>query len=214
MICSVTNGLVVSQGFGQRLYSSILSQLGSHPLLIDMCGLGNAFKASACAQVSLIFQFLLDSQGLLDLIYTCVVSQSAKDVSSLSQLFYAYFNSKITLLNFWLLHHLLWTWTLSSSRQGYLKHFPLCPTKVKVKLLSRVTTLCDPMTPYQAPPSMGFSREEYWRGLPFPSPGDLPDPRIKPGYPALQTNALPSEPQGKPRLSSAKSTIYLLLARL
>ena len=141
MICSVTNCLVVSQGFGQRLYSSILSQLGSHPLLIDMCGLGNAFKASACAQVSLIFQFLLDSQGLLDLLYTCVVSQTAKDVSSLSQLFYAYFNSRITLLNFWLLHHLLWTWTLSSSRQGYLKHFPLCPTKVKVKSLSQVTTL-------------------------------------------------------------------------
>ena len=47
---------------------------------------------------------------------------------------------------------------------------------------------------YQAPPSMGFSRQEYWSGLPFPSPGDLPNPGIKPGSPALQTDALPSEP--------------------
>ena len=50
---------------------------------------------------------------------------------------------------------------------------------------------------YQAPPSMGFSRQEYWSGLPFPSPGDLPNPGIEPGSPALQTDALPSEPPGK-----------------
>ena len=47
---------------------------------------------------------------------------------------------------------------------------------------------------YQAPPSMGFSRQEYWSGLPFPSPGDLPNPGIEPGSPALQTDGLPSEP--------------------
>ena len=47
----------------------------------------------------------------------------------------------------------------------------------------------------QAPWSMGFSRQEYWSGLPFPSPGDLPNPGIEPGSPALQTDALPSEPQ-------------------
>ena len=46
----------------------------------------------------------------------------------------------------------------------------------------------------QAPLSMGFFRQEYWSGLPFPSPGDLPNPGIKPGSPALQTDALPSEP--------------------
>ena len=47
-------------------------------------------------------------------------------------------------------------------------------------------TLCDPMgVAYHAPPSMGFSRQEYWSGLPFPSPEDLPDPRIKPMSPAL-----------------------------
>ena len=52
---------------------------------------------------------------------------------------------------------------------------------------------------YQVPPSMGFSRQEYWSGLPFPSPVDLPDPGIKPGFPALQADALPSEPPGKPQ---------------
>ena len=51
---------------------------------------------------------------------------------------------------------------------------------------------------------MGFSRQEYWNGLPFPSSVDLPDPGIKPGSPALQAAALPSEPPGKP------PNIYLL----
>ena len=46
--------------------------------------------------------------------------------------------------------------------------------------------------------SMEFLRQEYWSGLLFPSPGDLPDPEIEPGSPALQTDALPSEPQGSP----------------
>ena len=44
----------------------------------------------------------------------------------------------------------------------------------------------------QAPLSMEFSRQEYWSGLPFPSPGDLPDPGIEPGSPALQADSLPS----------------------
>ena len=46
--------------------------------------------------------------------------------------------------------------------------------------------------------SMGFSRQEYWSGLPFPSPGDLPDPGIEPGSSALQADSLPSKPPGKP----------------
>ena len=46
---------------------------------------------------------------------------------------------------------------------------------------------------------MGFSRQEYWSELPFPSPGDLPDPGIEPGSPALQADSLPSEPPGKPQ---------------
>ena len=68
---------------------------------------------------------------------------------------------------------------------------------MKVKSLSRVQLFATPWTvAYQAPPSMGFSRQECWSGLPFPSPGDLPDPGIKPGSPALQADALPSEPPG------------------
>ena len=50
----------------------------------------------------------------------------------------------------------------------------------------------------QAPLSMGVSRQGYWSGLRFPSPGDLPDPGIEPRSPALQADALPSEPPGKP----------------
>ena len=58
--------------------------------------------------------------------------------------------------------------------------------KVKVKSLSGVPLFGTPWTVvYQALPSMGFSRQEYWSGLPFPSPGDLPDPGIEPGSPAL-----------------------------
>ena len=72
------------------------------------------------------------------------------------------------------------------------------PGKVKVKSLSRVRLFATPWTvAYQACLSMGFSRQEYWRGLPFPSPGDLPDPGIEPGSPALWADALPSEPPGK-----------------
>ena len=54
-------------------------------------------------------------------------------------------------------------------------------------------TLCDPVD-YQAPLSVGFSRQEYWSGLPFPSPGDLPDPGIEPRSPTLEADALTSEP--------------------
>ena len=71
--------------------------------------------------------------------------------------------------------------------------------KVKVKLLSRFQLFGTPWTvAYQGPLSMEFSREEYWSGLPFPSPGDLPNPGIEPGSPALQAGALSSEPPGAP----------------
>ena len=57
-------------------------------------------------------------------------------------------------------------------------------------------TLVTPWTVvFQAPLSMGFSRQEYWSGLPFPFPGDLLDPEIKPGSPALQADSLPTELQ-------------------
>ena len=76
----------------------------------------------------------------------------------------------------------------------YLHH----SLKVKVKWLSHVRLFATPWTvAYQAPPSMGFSRQEYWSGLPFPSPGDLPDPGIESGSPAFQADALTSEPPGK-----------------
>ena len=62
--------------------------------------------------------------------------------------------------------------------------------------------LCPAVIPWmiasQTPLSMGFSKQEYWSELPFPSPGDLPDPGIKPRFPALQADYLLSEPPGKP----------------
>ena len=63
-----------------------------------------------------------------------------------------------------------------------------------MKSLSRVQLFATPWAvAHQAPLSMGFSRQEYWSGLPFPSPGDLPNPGIEPGSPALQADALFSE---------------------
>ena len=71
----------------------------------------------------------------------------------------------------------------------------------KVKSLSRVRLFPTPWTvAHQAPLSMGFSTQEYWSGLPFPSPGDLPDPRIEPRSPALRADTLTSEPPGEPIL--------------
>ena len=62
-----------------------------------------------------------------------------------------------------------------------------------------VQGLCDPMDlACQTPLSMGIPRQEYWSGLPFPSPGNLPYPGIKPRSPALQADSLPTEPAGKP----------------
>ena len=67
-----------------------------------------------------------------------------------------------------------------------------------MKSLSRVQLFATPWTvAYQASPSMGFSRQEYWSGLPFPSPGDLPNPGIEPRSPAMYADALPSEPPEK-----------------
>ena len=72
--------------------------------------------------------------------------------------------------------------------------------KSEVKSLSRVQLFVTPWTvAYQAPQPVEFSRQEYWSGLSFPSPGDLPDPGIEPRSPALQADALPSQPPGKPR---------------
>ena len=70
--------------------------------------------------------------------------------------------------------------------------------KVKAKLFSRVQLFATPWTvAYHTPPSLGFSREEYWSGLPFPPPEDLLHPVIEPRSPTLQADTLLSEPPGK-----------------
>ena len=67
----------------------------------------------------------------------------------------------------------------------------LSPLSLVIKLYP---TLATPWTvACQAPPSVGISRQQYWSRLPFPSPGDLPDPGIKPRSPALQADSLPTE---------------------
>ena len=74
--------------------------------------------------------------------------------------------------------------------------------KVKVKSVSRIPLFATPWTvAYEAPPSMEFSRQEYWSGLSFASPGDLPHPGMDPRSPALRCKQmlLPSEPTGKCR---------------
>ena len=67
-------------------------------------------------------------------------------------------------------------------------------------MLSYVQLFSTPWTiAHQAPLSMGFSKQEYWSGLPFPSPGDLPHPGIEPASPALAGRFFTAEPPGKPR---------------
>ena len=82
-------------------------------------------------------------------------------------------------------------WPLHSSG------FPLCYAQllslVQVFVISWIEAC-------QAPLSLEFSRQEYWRGLPFPSPGDLRDPGIEPRSPALQADSLSFEPQGSPQI--------------
>ena len=88
------------------------------------------------------------------------------------------------------------------------------PIKINYESESEVAqsclTLCYPWTiAHQAPPSMGFSRQEYWSGLPFPSPGDLPDPRIEPGSPVLQAVSLLTELPGKPQQTTILAKYFL-----
>ena len=82
---------------------------------------------------------------------------------------------------------------------------------ILISSLNRVQLFATPWTvAHEAPPSVEFSRQEYWSGLPFPSPGDLPGPGIEPRSPALRADALPSEPPEKPSLQGgAQSHIPL-----
>ena len=84
-------------------------------------------------------------------------------------------------------------WVVSFEENDFFTPF------VCVQSISCVRFFATPWTvACQAPLSMGFSRQEYWSGLPFPSPGDLPDPGIDPRSPTLLADSLPSEPSGKP----------------
>ena len=79
----------------------------------------------------------------------------------------------------------------------WLKRLSSSSSSEPVKLLSHVRLFATPWTvAYQAPPSMEFSRQEYWSGLPFPLPGDLPKPGIKPGFPVLQEDSSAAELPG------------------
>ena len=84
--------------------------------------------------------------------------------------------------------------TLGSRARPLLQPHPRCESEV-AQLCS---TLCDPVdcSLHQAPLFMGFFRQEYWSGLRFPSPGDLPNPGMEPSSLAFQADALPSEPPG------------------
>ena len=89
---------------------------------------------------------------------------------------------------------------LSFLRDIYIYIYIYIYQSVKHVIHSSCVWLC--VTPWTvahpAPLFMGFSRQEYWSGLPFPSPEDLPSPGIKPRSPALQADSLPSDHQGSP----------------
>ena len=81
---------------------------------------------------------------------------------------------------------------------------------MEVKALSRVRLFATPWTAArQAPPSMGFSRREHWSGVPSPPLRDLRNPGTEPGPPALQADALPSEPPGKSVLGHTRTIDYV-----
>ena len=80
-------------------------------------------------------------------------------------------------------------------------------TEVKWSEVS-CSVVSNSLRPHGAPPSVGFSRQECQSGLPFPSPGDLPDPGIKPGFPTLQADALLSEPPGRPWKTESKTNRF------
>ena len=102
---------------------------------------------------------------------------------------------KISLIIWKFMVHIL----LKPGLENFEHYFTSVWKKVKLKSLSRVQLFATPWTvAYQASLSMGFSRQEYWSGLPFPSPGYLPDPGVEPRSPTLEADALTSEPPGKP----------------
>ena len=77
----------------------------------------------------------------------------------------------------------------------------MCRTRSQKQLIQNELIGTPRTVAHQAPLSMGFSRQEYWSRLPFPSPGDLPDPGIEPRSTTLQADALTSEPPGLVHIS-------------
>jgi len=130
----------------------------------------------------------------------------------------------------WMASPTLWTWVWVSSRSwwwtgrpGVLQSMGLqrvrhdwvtelnCSSQY-FQLLSFVGLFLRPFTvAHEVLLSMEFSRQEYSSGLPFPSPGDLPDPGIKPGSSALQTHSLPSEPLGSPSFHVSLAKLFSIL---
>ena len=102
---------------------------------------------------------------------------------------------------------------LWGKRKNHADMGSLSEKKSECPLLTHVQLFLTPWTiAHQAPLSRGFSRQEYWSGLLFPSPGDLPDPGIKPGSPILQADSSPSEPsRWTSRLSWYKDVAKKLL---
>ena len=104
---------------------------------------------------------------------------------------------------------LWWRGEFNTIKHSFYKRFSASPASLVAQLVKNppavhewsCLVVSDFVTPWpvacQAPPSMGFSRQEYWSGLLLPSPGDLPDPGMEPKSPALQANTLPPEPSGK-----------------
>ena len=91
-----------------------------------------------------------------------------------------------------------WHWQLNSNRIPVWDSLGIEVKWTEVKSLSHVRLFVTPWNiAYKAPLSTEFPRQEYWSGLPFPSPEDLPNPGIKPRSPTLQADTLPSEPRGK-----------------
>ena len=100
-------------------------------------------------------------------------------------------------------------WYLSSSfsilRKFHIVFYVLCCAQS----LSHVQLLVTPWTvACKAPLSMGFSRQEYWSGLPFPPPGDLPNPGTEPRFPTLQADSLPDELPGKSCFPQCRTSLH------
>ena len=168
---------------------------------------------SICQQIWKIQQWPQDWKRSVFIL--TLKKSNAKECSNYHTIALISHSSKIMLKIFQArLQHYM-NWELPDVQAGFRKGEEpdvKLPTSIEVKLLSHVRLFATPWTVvHQAPPSIGFFRQEYWSRLPFPSPGDVPDPGIKPGSPALRADALTSEPPGKPSKSIPEHLLLLHL---